>query len=278
MIKIGLATWTDHPALANGKKKLTLPEYATHFPIVEVDSSFYSVPKAAWIEKWINEVPEKFQFIVKANYAMTKTPMTRFGKMTDEIRSQRFSDFIKVIQPMAAAGKLASILFQFPPSFKCNNDSIQYIRQVRQVMEDLPISVEFRNDSWFAGEEVTKDTSAFLRSLKMTQVVVDEPHAASNGVPLVPVVTTPEFAFIRLHGRNEAAWAKGTMGRYRYDYNQTELEEIAKVATDLAKDAKEVAVIFNNNAGHNAAPNALTLKQILNQNDADLASMQLDLF
>lgn len=278
MIKVGLATWTDHPYLSEQHKpKITLPEYTQHFPIVEVDSPFYAIPKVEWVQKWVNEVPADFQFIVKANSKMTKTPMRNQPELSEEALAKLFVQFKTAFQPMIATKKLVSFLFQFPPSFACNQANIQYLRQVRQWMGNLPLSIEFRNSSW-AGPEIGQDVANFLTSLKVTEVVVDEPHQMFNGVPFTPVVTNRKFVFVRLHGHNEAAWAKGTRERYRYRYSEAELTKLAKVVTDLSQQADEVAVIFNNNTGKAAAKNATQLQEILHLKGNQQAAMQLDLF
>lgn len=275
---MGLATWTDHPYLSNQhKSKITLPEYANHFPIVEVDSPFYAIPKVTWVQKWIKEVPDDFQFIVKANSMMTKTPMrNQPGPVADNIYDV-FDKFKNAFQPMIEADKLASFLFQFPPSFVCNQANIQYLRQIRQWMGSLPLSIEFRNSSW-EGPEIGRDVVNFLTSLKMTYVIVDEPHQLANGISFTPVVTNQKFVYVRLHGHNEAAWAKGTRERYRYRYSETELTKLAKVVTNLNQQAEEVAVIFNNNTGKAAAKNATQLQEILHLKGNQQAAMQLDLF
>ncbi|USS93525.1 DUF72 domain-containing protein [Fructilactobacillus ixorae] len=278
MIKVGLTTWTDHPDLSNGKKQATLPDYVANFPIVEVDSTFYSIPKVEWVEKWVRETPANFQFVVKANYMMTKTPMPQLGPVTAEARKARFNELRVAVQPLLAAHKLATILFQFPPSFRCNPESLQYLHAVRQHMGKLPLAVEFRNRSWLDGAELSRDTAAFLQSLQMSEVVVDEPHATANGIPFQPVVTNPKLAFLRLHGQNAMEWAKGTRERYRYHYSDTELAHFAATATTLAEQAQTVVVIFNNNTGHAAAPNALSLQRMLHQPGTELPAQQLDLF
>lgn len=73
MIYIGLAGWGDHDTIyPNGSaQKEKLKEYAAHFPIVEVDSTFYAIPSENSVRKWINDTPDRFQFIVKAYQGMT---------------------------------------------------------------------------------------------------------------------------------------------------------------------------------------------------------------
>src|SRR6478609_8479184 len=72
MIKIGLTGFGDHEELYGKIKPADrLPAYSAHFPIVEIDSSFYAVQPVRNYEKWVNQTPEDFQFIVKAYQGMT---------------------------------------------------------------------------------------------------------------------------------------------------------------------------------------------------------------
>ncbi|WP_413627661.1 DUF72 domain-containing protein [Fructilactobacillus vespulae] len=278
MIKVGLTTWTDHPDLVDGKKqKLTLPEYTDFFSVVEIDSSFYAIPKVEWVQKWAAEVPRDFKFIVKANFEMTKTPQRGKDPLNAEQRQQLFQTFKTAIQPLVESGQLLTILFQFPPSFLCNYENIQYLRLVRRELVDYPLAIEFRNATWQA-PEIGQDTDNFLKSLHITEVVVDEPHATLNGMKINPVVTNPALVYVRLHGQNEREWAKGTRERYRYRYSQPELEKLAKLILGLEKRAAKVVVIFNNNTGKDAAANAQQLEEILKLKKPKRIAKQLNLF
>lgn len=281
MITIGLTTWTEHPGLIGGEtRKVRLTEYAGFFPLVEVDTSFYGIPSSSTIEKWQSEVPENFQFILKANQLMTRHDEGK--EEVDELtRMQVFRDFKKVIRPLVKAGQLKTILFQFPPFFIRSVVNFQWLERIRREMGDLPIAVEFRSPTWYQ-PAVVDDLMAYLTSINMTHVIADEPHNLSNGVPFVPTVTTPKLALLRLHGQNQAGWldkSKDWRGkRTLYHYSDEELAKFAEVVKTLADQAEEVCVIFNNNAGRDAAPNALTLKSQLNLEWHGLGPQQLDLF
>lgn len=282
MILIGLTTWSDHPSLIHGKnRKVTLSEYAQHFPVVEVDNPFYGIPKIKTVENWQKQVPNNFQFILKANYLMTKHHLPQFGEDNEQVRRETFMRYGEMVDPLVNSNQLASVLFQFPPYFRLNNDNIRYLRLIREWMGSLPISIEFRNPSWY-GDEISHDVHDYLKSLKMSEVVVDEPHNLSDGVPFEPFVTDKNFVMMRLHGQNQKGWfEKSSQWRKKrtlYRYNEDELKHFAEVVNDLQKQAKVVCVIFNNNSGHDAADNALQLKKILGLNFGGLAPMQLDLF
>jgi len=281
MITIGLTTWTEHPALIGGDTRpVTLPEYAGHFPVVELDTPFYGIPRQSTIEKWQAAVPEGFQYILKANQVMTRHD--RDETLAETERNLAFDQFRTAIQPLVAHQKLLTVLFQFPPFFNRTTANIEYLRQVRVLMGNLPVAVEFRSPSWFATPEMSADVQAYLQSLRFTNVTTDEPHNLNDGIPLDETVTTPDLAMVRLHGRNAEGWFNQGQNwrktRTLYHYSEEELQDFAAMVKRLDHQAKNVCVIFNNNAGRDAAPNAQRLQEILDLRWQNLAPQQLDLF
>lgn len=282
MITIGLTTWKEHPALIGGEDRpVTLNEYAGSLPVVELDTPFYGIPRQSTVANWQAAVPDGFQYILKANQVMTQHDQ-RSTPATDEERDTAFTQFKVAVAPLVQHHQLQTVLFQFPPYFNRTTANIQYLRDVRVQMSNLPVAVEFRSPSWFEDAGMTTDVMAYLKSLKMTNVVTDEPHNLNNGIPQVETVTTPELAMVRLHGRNTEGWfnqgANWRKTRTLYKYSEAELQAIADLMRRLATQAKDVCVIFNNNSGKDAAPNALRLQAILGLHWDNLAPQQLDLF
>lgn len=281
MITIGLTTWKEHPALIGGEERpVTLTEYAGRLPVVELDTPFYGIPRQSTVANWQAAVPDGFQYILKANQVMTRHD--RQHPLEEAGITAAFDQFIMAIQPMVTAGKLMTVLFQFPPFFNRTTANIQYLRDVRLKMGKLPVAVEFRSPSWFETPGMTADVMAYLQSLKLTNVTTDEPHNLNDGIPLVETVTTPELAVVRLHGRNAQGWFnQGTdwrKTRTLYRYSEAELQDIAALVKRVAQYAQQVCVIFNNNSAKDAAPNALRLQKILGLHWQNLAPQQLDLF
>jgi len=281
MITIGLTTWKEHPALIGGEERpVTLTEYAGRLPVVELDTPFYGIPRQSTVANWQAAVPDGFQYILKANQVMTRHD--RQHPLEEAGITAAFDQFIMAIQPMVTAGKLMTVLFQFPPFFNRTTANIQYLRDVRLKMGKLPVAVEFRSPSWFETPGMTADVMAYLQSLKLTNVTTDEPHNLNDGIPLVETVTTPELAVVRLHGRNAQGWfnqgADWRKTRTLYRYSEAELQDIAALVKRVAQHAQQVCVIFNNNSAKDAAPNALRLQKILGLHWQNLAPQQLDLF
>ncbi|TPR34514.1 DUF72 domain-containing protein [Apilactobacillus micheneri] len=283
MITIGLTTWSDHPALINDEqRKVKLNEYTGFFPTVEVDNPFYGIPRLTTIKQWQHQVPKDFQFVIKANKLMTKHDLKSLMPANDEQRLQAFVNFKTAMQPLLDAGQLKTILFQFPPYFQRNNDNIRYLIKIRKLLgKKMPITVEFRNPSW-TEDGVYSSVLQYLKRFNMTLAIVDEPHNLNNGIAFKPVITTKKLAFLRLHGRNEDGWfhqgKDWRSQRTLYRYNDSELKAFADSIKDLEKQVDEVCIIFNNNSGKDAAPNALNLKDLLNLHFKNLAPKQLDLF
>lgn len=283
MIQIGLTGWGDHPDLAGATStvKDKLLDYTGHFPTVELDSTFYAIQPERNIAKWIRETPSGFQFIVKAYQGITGHHRE---ELPFESKEAMYEAFVKSLQPLKEAGKLAMVLVQFPPWFDCVRENVEEIRYIRKQLQMFDLAIEFRHQSWYSMPFKEK-TLQFLRDLNLIHVVCDEPQAGDGSVPLVPIATRKDKVLFRLHGRNVYGW-RNTFAddkswrtvRYLYDYNEEELEQFEEVVTSLEKQVEEVFVVFNNNSGKHAANNAKAFQQKLNITYENLAARQLNLF
>lgn len=269
MITIGLTTWSDHPSLIKEQRPVQLDEYAARFPVVEIDTPFYGIPKLTTVRQWQAIVPEQFQFILKANREMTLHPALdqQAPPISDEQRHEIFRNYERMIRPLLATNQLKTVLFQFPPYFQATTENFTYLRQIRALLPAVPIAVEFRNATWF-DPVVFKDLLAYLKDLKFTLVAADEAQTATNSVPFEVAVTNPNLVMLRLHGRNAKGWGQPQKQwrkqRTLYRYNEQELQEFADHINEVKSQVQEICVIFNNNSGHDAAGNALQLQQLLN--------------
>lgn len=282
MINIGLTGWGDHDTLYEdlARKSDKLKTYASHFPIVELDASYYAIQPERNIKKWISETPERFQFVVKIHQALT---LHADFRDFSETRQELFDAFKEMLAPLQESHKLAMVLVQFPPWFDCSSQNIKYILYVKQQLQDYPMCVEFRHQSWF-NDQFKEETLSFLTEHQIIHAVVDEPQVKDASIPLVNRITS-DIAFVRYHGRNVHGWTKKDMTdqkwrdvRYLYNYNETELLDLAQKVKILEQKAKQVYVVFNNNSGGHAAQNAKTYQNILGIDYEGLAPQQLKLF
>jgi uncharacterized protein YecE (DUF72 family) len=282
MIYIGLAGWGDHDCLyPDGiKTKDKLAEYSSHFLVVEVDTSFYAIQPVRNAEKWANETPDGFRFVVKAYQGMTKHQ--RKDQIPFDTSEEMFQAFKESLAPYQESKKLATVLFQFPPWFDCRKENVAYIRYCKKMMEEIPVALEFRHQSWF-NQKYREGTLSFMQEEGWIHSIADEPQAGEGSVPLVPVATDANMTIVRMHGRNVQGWNKQEgvdwrEVRFLYSYSTEELLECKKIIDDLAKQTKDLVVLFNNNSGGDAAGNAKEFQEILGVEYVGLAPKQLDLF
>lgn len=282
MIYIGLTGWGDHDSLYTelSNKKDKLMTYASHFPIVELDATYYAIQRTSTIEKWCQETPESFKFVVKAHQYMTGH--SDYRDHYDSIKDV-FTAFKDMLRPMAEKNKLAFVLLQFPPWFDCTSKNIRYVKFATELLKPYKIAVEFRNQTWFS-DEYKEETLSFLHDSELIHSICDEPNAGIGSIPFVNRVTD-DTAFIRLHGRNVHGWTQQNRTseewrevRYLYDYSKDELDWLKKQVDILKHKTKHIYIVFNNNSGGHAAGNAKTFIDLMDIEYDGLFPKQLKLF
>ncbi|RWZ60319.1 DUF72 domain-containing protein [Halobacillus fulvus] len=280
-IDIGLTGWGDHPSLYAGQSKSSekLEEYASHFPVVEVDTAFYAVQPPSHYEKWMRQTPDSFSFVIKAFSGLTGHDReTRSIQEAKELMKR----YEESIQPVVEGERLKALLFQFPPWFDVRKQHIQKLRLIREWLHDYPLALEFRNRTWFEGP-YREQTLDFMKEGQWIHTICDEPQAGEGSVPRVLVPTHPEKTLVRFHGRNVHGWNKNgnkdwRKVRFLYRYNEEELQEWADRIDELKAKTPDITLLFNNNSGGDAAANAKQMQSILGINYSDLNPRQMDLF
>ncbi len=292
---VGTASWTDKTLIACGRfyppgarsAEARLRFYASQFPIVEVDSSYYAMPAPATAQLWAERTPEGFVMNVKAFRLFTGHPtqpivlhkdlQQAFGAalpssffyrdVPTELIDELWKRFREALLPLQASGRLGLVHFQFPPWLVAGGAGRAHVEHCVLRMSGIDLSVEFRHHSWFEGAERQQDTFAFLRETGVAHTVVDGPQGFSNSVPALWEATHPRYALLRLHGRNTATWnVKGQTSasdRFNYDYPEGELAELVPKLERLSLTAMQTHVIFNNNMEDQGQRNARTLADLL---------------
>ncbi len=115
--------------------------YSRHFKVVEINSTYYAIPKPQTFQRMAEKTPEDFQFIVKANGGMTHQRTDNAGV---------FEQFEDAVQPLVESGKLKGILAQFPWSFKNSEQNRRYLKEYADRLSKHPLIVEFRHISWIS--------------------------------------------------------------------------------------------------------------------------------
>ncbi len=227
--------------------------YARRFPAVEIDSTYYAIPKPQLFERMAARTPEAFVFSVKAPGAITHVPASGEPLAAD------VEAFRACLEPLVSAGKLGAILAQFPHSFRPDADGYARLEAMRAWWPELPIVCEFRHRDWQRDGVLTR-----LRELSFGWCNVDEPQFASLLRP--GAESTSPIGYVRFHGRNYEKWwrqERASHERYDYLYAETELETWIPRIADVAEHTDTTFVFFNNHHMGRAAANALDMRRLL---------------
>ncbi len=294
-VLIGTASWSDPGFVADWyPKRLPASErlrwYADHFNLVELNSSFYAVPQRKQVQRWCEQTPDGFVFDVKLHRCLSRhaaTPQTlppdlraeaevRNGRvrLTPALERKLAKRFLAEIGPFREASRLGALLLQLSPSFSPGRHRLDELSALQEIFCDVPLAVELRNRDWMTGEQAQK-TLDFYRRHKLVYVAVDAPSEAHFMImPNTSTVTSPELAYLRLHGRNTKGYVRGRTVAERFDYlySATELEEIANRVVQMANEAPTMHVIYNNNASDYAPLNAEQFKILLGDKHPDIST------
>jgi uncharacterized protein YecE (DUF72 family) len=293
-ILVGTCSWTDPTLIESGRfypnwartAEARLQYYASHFPIVEVDSSYYALPNERTSGLWASRTGDKFIFDIKAFRLFTQhpTPLSALPKdirqglpedlkgktnlyardLPSEMTNELWSRFERALLPLDSAGNLGIVLFQFPPWFYPGNEQRDYIVSCKEKLPQYRIAVELRHNSW-VNEKNIERTLSFLRDNDFPYVCVDEPQGFKSSVPPV-VEATSDIALVRFHGRNRETWEKKGVSateRFNYLYGEEELREWVPGINELAARTRQLHVLFNNCYEDKAVTNARQMKLIL---------------
>ncbi len=289
-ILIGTASWSDPGFVERWyPKKMPAGErlawYAQHFELVEVNSTFYSVPEPRMAERWCAATPDDFTFDVKMHqlFSFHSTPAKMLPpdlqkraetdakgkvKSTAELQEALLKIFLRSMSIIRDAGKLGVLLLQLSPAFSPRKHQLNELEPLIEMLSDYDFAIEFRNRNWAVGDQL-ESTIDFVREHRAIFVNVDAP--ASDHFTVMPSdldeVTNPKIAYLRLHGRNAKAYITGktVAARFDYDYKGEEIAEIVDRSKKLSKEARDVHVIFNNNNLDYAPRSALRLRKALGQ-------------
>ena len=266
--------------------------YASVFDGVEVNSSYYAIPDIRNTLRWVERTPPGFVFHVKAYSLLTghhpraesvpadlaallpRSPRrTRRGEIDassfpPEALDRAFRLVRTALRPIAEAGKLGYVLFQFAPWVHFEPGRLDYLASLPERLPGWTIAIEFRHRSWLPDH--ADETLRALSGARLAHVIVDAP-AAGHTVPRVTTVTAPTAVF-RLHGRNAHGWLRQLRGeeptvreKYDYLYSEAELREFLPEIEGVSEEAEEVFISFNNNNRDYPVQNALMLKRLLGQ-------------
>lgn len=222
--------WKERFYPAELPKSNWFEHYAGTFDTVEVNNTFYHLPKEQTMRRWHDIAPAGFLFAVKANRYITHVK-----KLNDTAEPlQRFFERANLLKD-----NLGPILYQLPPNLHKDVDRLGGF--IKLLPKKSPAVFEFRHESWYSDdifELLAKSNAAFC--------IHDMPGKKS------PRVVTGKIIYIRFHG---------TTGRYAGNYPESALQDWATWLKDQAKTASSIYAYFNNDAQGRAIKNAKQLKE-----------------
>jgi uncharacterized protein YecE (DUF72 family) len=294
-IKIGTASWTDPTLVKDGHfyppeaktAEARLKYYASKFPLVEVDSTYYYPPAERNSVLWIERTPADFTFNLKAYSLLTNHPTKRDSlyaevkealpddlkeksriyreNLPDELIDEVWQRFHDALMPLHSAGKLGAVLLQFPEWFVIGRKNKDYVVEAAARLEDFRVAVEFRNESWL-NDRNREETLSFLEEHDLPIVCVDMPQGFRSSIPRFAAATAKDLSMVRFHGRDPEVWAKKNVSaseRFRYEYSEEELREWVGPIRELAEETRETHVLMNNCYRDYAVNNARQLGDLL---------------
>jgi uncharacterized protein YecE (DUF72 family) len=227
IVRIGCSGWNyaswKEPFYGGRPAREWLALYTRHFDTVELNNTFYRLPRKESVAVWERTAPEGFCFAVKVSRYITHIKRLRdLGAPVARFRA--------CIEPLR---KLGPFLWQLPPNFQRDDD------RLRAALASLPPgerhAFEFRHESWFAA-----DVYALLREHGAALVLTGERE-----------VFTAPWTYVRFH--------RGVRG-HRGNYSESELQEWAERIRSWSCDAY---AYFNNDWEAFAVRNAARLKELL---------------
>ena len=236
-IRIGTSGWHyDHwkelfypPDLPKNK---WFEHYARHFDTVEINNTFYQLPKEVSLKRWHEQAPKNFLYSVKANRYITH--IKRLKDTSEAL--ERFFERIGLLK-----SRLGPILYQLPPSLHKDLDLLEtFIKLLPRKQSSV---FEFRHKSWFS-----EDTFNLLDKFGVGFCIHDMPGIIS------PRVVTGSIIYIRFHG---------STGRYQGNYSKTALKNWAKWIKEHIQKVHGVYAYFNNDYNAYAVGNAKELREQL---------------
>jgi uncharacterized protein YecE (DUF72 family) len=221
---------------------------------IEINTTFYRPVTPRIAASWVRRVADRpgFKFTAKAHRSWTHEPWDDPAPLIPPT--------LDGLSPIREAGLLGALLVQFPQSFHWNPEARARLGRLLAGLQDWPIVVEARHVSWDDDR-----AAAFVHDLRAGWCVVDQPKVGASTAPARPRVTSP-VGYLRLHGRNTAAWfdeAAGRDRRYDYLYTIDELRPLAASAQSMSTRAQAVYAVANNHFRGQAVVAALQLKHLI---------------
>ena len=270
MVLVGVAGWSydDWAGTVYPKPRPkgfhALPYLARYLDLMELNSSFYALPRPDLAANWVRLIEPfpDFRFTAKIHGAFTHGPL-------DETHKDQARAFCEGLSPLAEAGRLIALLAQFPVTFREGASGWERLERIAEYFPgqslsgqpppSQPVLLELRHRSWFDGAALER-----IAGLGFGLAHIDLPSARDHPPHTHP--TLGDTAYLRLHGRNRRTWFDARArrdDRYDYRYDRREVRAIARRLGQIGRGTERSLIVANNHFGGQAVANALELKGLL---------------
>ena len=237
------------------------------------------------VERWCAATPDSFTFDVKL-HQLFSFHSTKAKLLPPDLQSRAEADakgnvkpsrdvqeallrvFLRATAIFRSAGKMGVLLLQLSPAFSPRKHELSELEPLIGMLDGHELAIEFRNRNWAIGDQL-QSTIDFVRKHAAIFVNVDTPVSDHFTVMRSDMdeVTNSNVAYLRLHGRNAKAYITGktVAARFDYDYNEKEIAQVAERSRKVAREARDLHVIFNNNNLDYAPRAAIRLRKALGQ-------------
>lgn len=222
-----------------------LAYYCRHFPLVELNFTFYRLPTADMLLRLAKPAPAGFRFIVKI-------PQTLSHAQTDH----DLAPFQEAITALRDENRLLGHLCQLPQASHDTPAQRRWIERLGTALQPFGLAIEFRHRSWFH-----REIPAWLADRGLDLVSVDVP--ALPGLYPKGLVRSSSRLYVRFHSGNADNWYRTDKDRYDYHYRDDELKEWITALGHLTPPADRVLLLFNNCQRSQAAANAQRMRELL---------------
>jgi len=219
--------------------------YAAHFPLVELNFTYYRQPTPLDLERIAARAPAGFQFVVKLHQSLSH-----------EHDLSGAAAFREAVRGLKERGQLLGLLCQYPQRFHNEPGNQARLLDLAAAFPGHELAVEFRHVSWHR-----PDVPDWLREHGLHLVAVDAPRIPA----LYPsgLVQSSRLIYVRLHSRRAEWWYLSDKERYDYDYSDAELREWLEALRNARSGADRALVLFNNCRHAQAAANAQRFAELL---------------
>jgi uncharacterized protein YecE (DUF72 family) len=208
-----------------------LAHYSRHFPLVELNFTFYRCPTPEIMSRLADQTPAGFQFTVKLPRSLSHEQSLR-----------ELGAFRTAVEELHLQGRLAGLVAQFPQSVHNLGTHRRWLERLGRELAGLRLAVEFRHASWADGA-----VPEWLEAQGITLIAVDVPDLPA----LYPrgMVRAGRRVYVRFHSRNATAWYGEDHERHDYEYSEAEVGEWAAALRRESQATDEAILVFCNCVG-----------------------------